>query len=170
MHCELGSVLFMQIFSCFRIIYWKDIPPLELYYMFIENQLWVYFCTIVFVWYISLFQYHTVFFKDLFTCLYVAVHRPSPVATSRCCSSCSIRASHGHPPFLLLQSTGSRSSASLSFGMCMGCIVVAWGISCPSAWGLFLDQGSNLCPLYWQTDSLTLSYQRSSKTTLSWLL
>ena len=64
-HCELGSVLFMQISSCFRIIYWKDFPPLELYYMFIENKLWVYFGTIVFVWYISSFQYHTVLLNGI---------------------------------------------------------------------------------------------------------
>ena len=32
-------------------------------------------------------------------------------------------------------------------------VVVAHGISCPTASGIFLDQGSNLCPLHWQVDS-----------------
>ena len=32
-------------------------------------------------------------------------------------------------------------------------IVVAHGLSCSVACGIFLDQGSNLCPLHWQVDS-----------------
>ena len=32
-------------------------------------------------------------------------------------------------------------------------VVVAHGLSCPTASGIFLDQGSNLCPLHWQVDS-----------------
>ena len=31
----------------------------------------------------------------------------------------------------------------------MGSVVVAHGLSCPMAYGIFLDQGSNLCPLHW---------------------
>ena len=34
-----------------------------------------------------------------------------------------------------------------------GLIVVAHGLSCSPACGIFLDQGSNPCPLYWQADS-----------------
>ena len=33
-------------------------------------------------------------------------------------------------------------------------VVVALGLSCPTACGIFLDQGLNLCPLHWQADSL----------------
>ena len=40
-------------------------------------------------------------------------------------------------------------------------IVVAHGLSCPSAHGIFLDQGLNFCLLHWQVDSLPLSHQGS---------
>ena len=53
---------------------------------------------------------------------------------------------------LLLRSTGSRRAGS---------VVVAHGLSCSSACGIFLDQGSNPCPLHWQTDSQPLCHQRS---------
>ena len=45
---------------------------------------------------------------------------------------------------LLLQSTGSRH---------IGSVVVMHRLSCSAAWGIFLDQGLNLCPLHWQVDS-----------------
>ena len=45
---------------------------------------------------------------------------------------------------LLLQSTGSRRAGS---------VVVAHGLSCSAACGIFPDQGSNPCPLHWQADS-----------------
>ena len=32
----------------------------------------------------------------------------------------------------------------------MGSVVVAYGLSCSTACGIFLDQGSNLCLLHWQ--------------------
>ena len=32
----------------------------------------------------------------------------------------------------------------------MGSVVVAHGLSCPMAYEIFLDQGSNLCPLHWR--------------------
>ena len=41
-------------------------------------------------------------------------------------------------------STGSR---------CAGSVVVAHGLSCSAACGIFLNQGSNPCPLHWQADS-----------------
>ena len=34
-----------------------------------------------------------------------------------------------------------------------GSVVVAYGLSCSAACGIFLDQGSNPCPLHWQADS-----------------
>ena len=37
-----------------------------------------------------------------------------------------------------------------------GSVVVAQRLICPVACGIFLDQGSNLCSLYWQMDSLPL--------------
>ena len=60
---------------------------------------------------------------------------------------------------LLLQSTGSRRAG---FSSCStwaqqlrrkGSVVVVHGLSCSVACGIFLDQGSNLCPLHWQEDS-----------------
>jgi len=37
--------------------------------------------------------------------------------------------------------------------------VVVPTLSCSTAGGIFLDQGSNLCLLHWQADSLPLSHQ-----------
>ena len=53
---------------------------------------------------------------------------------------------------LLLQSIGSR---------CMGSGVVVHGLSCSPAYEIFLDQGLNPCPLYWQVDSYPLRPQGS---------
>ena len=55
---------------------------------------------------------------------------------------------------LLLRSTSSR---------CAGSVVVAHGLSCSAACGIFPDQGSNLCPLHWQTDSQPLRHQGSPR-------
>ena len=35
----------------------------------------------------------------------------------------------------------------------VGSVVVAHGLSCSVACGIFPDQGSNPCPLHWQADS-----------------
>ena len=43
----------------------------------------------------------------------------------------------------------------------MGLEVAAQGFSCTRACGIFLDQGSNLCPLEWQVDSQPLDHQGS---------
>ena len=40
-------------------------------------------------------------------------------------------------------------------------LVVAHGLSSSMACGIFQDQGSNLCLLHWQADSLSLSHQGS---------
>ena len=53
---------------------------------------------------------------------------------------------------LLLRSTGSRRAGS---------VVVAQGLSCSAACGIFPDQGSNPCPLHWQADSQPLRHQGS---------
>ena len=42
----------------------------------------------------------------------------------------------------------------------MGSVVVAQGLRCSAAGGIFLDQGSNLCLLSWQAN-LPLSHQGS---------
>ena len=53
---------------------------------------------------------------------------------------------------LLLRSTGSRRAGS---------VVVAHGLSCSTARGIFPDQGSNPCPLHWQADPQPLRHQGS---------
>ena len=53
---------------------------------------------------------------------------------------------------LLLRSTGSRRASS---------VVVAHGLSCSAACGIFPDWGSNPCPLHWQADSQPLRHQGS---------
>ena len=40
-------------------------------------------------------------------------------------------------------------------------VVVAHGLSCSTAGGIFLDQGSDSCLLHWHADSLPLSYEGS---------
>ena len=55
---------------------------------------------------------------------------------------------------LLLRSTGSRRA---------GPVVVAHGLSCSAACGIFPDQGSNACALHWQADSQPLRHQGSPR-------
>ena len=43
-------------------------------------------------------------------------------------------------------------------------VVVVHGLSCSAVCGILLDQGSNLCLLNWQVDSLPLSRQGPCKT------
>ena len=53
---------------------------------------------------------------------------------------------------LLVRCTGSRH---------VGSVVVAHGLSCYVASGIFPDQESNPCPLHWQADSQPLHHQGS---------
>ena len=65
----------------------------------------------------------------------------------------------------LLQSTGCRCTGFTSCGAWApehaGSVVVVRGFSCPSACGIFPDQGLHPRPLHWQNDSLPLSHQGS---------
>ena len=61
---------------------------------------------------------------------------------------------------LLLQSTGSRRACSA---------VVAHRPSCSAACGILPDQGSNPCPLHWQSDSQPLRHQGSPRTFVSFV-
>ena len=83
----------------------------------------------------------------------VSVRGLSPVAASRGHSSSRCAGLSLSRP-LLLRSTGSRRAGS---------VVVAHGPSCPTACGIFPDQGSNPCPLHWQADSQPLRHQGSPK-------
>ena len=49
---------------------------------------------------------------------------------------------------------GARASLVVALGLySAGSVVVAHGLSCSAACGIFPDQGSNPCPLHWQADS-----------------
>ena len=57
---------------------------------------------------------------------------------------------------------GGKASAVAAPGLVStGSVLVAQGLSCSEACGIFLDQGSNPCPLHWQADSLPLSHKGS---------
>ena len=43
----------------------------------------------------------------------------------------------------------------------LGSVTVVRGLSCSMTCGIFPDQGSNPCPLYWQVDSYPLYHQGS---------
>ena len=68
---------------------------------------------------------------------------------------------------------GSYGSSIILFTGCAeflkDSVVVAHGLSCSVACGIFLDQGSNLCLLHWQADSLVLRYQGSPHMVLLFL-
>ena len=48
----------------------------------------------------------------------------------------------------------------------MGLVVVAFGLSCSEACGIFPDLGSNPCPLHWQVDSYPLHHPGSPTLTV----
>ena len=75
------------------------------------------------------------------------------------------------PCLLLFWNTGSRLWACVVVAYrlnsvaprlpSIGLIVVAHGLSCSMACGIFADQGSNPCLLHWQVNSLPLSHHGS---------
>ena len=95
--------------------------------------------------------------------VFVAASRPSLVAVSGGYSSLRC-VGFSSRWLLLLRSTGSRHMGFSSCGtrasvvvarglQSAGSVVVAHGLSCSAACGIFLDQGLNPCPLHWQEDS-----------------
>ena len=91
-----------------------------------------------------------------------------------CCTGFSLIAECGHlmVVLLLLWSTGSRECGLQQLQrmgsvvgapglQSTGSIAVVHGLNCSIAYGIFLDQGSNLCLLLWQVDSLPLSHHGS---------
>ena len=76
--------------------------------------------------------------------VFVAARGLSLVAASRGCYSSLQCVGFSLRQLLLLQSTGSRRAGS---------VVVAHGLSCSAACGVFPDQGLNPRPLHWQVDS-----------------
>ena len=67
--------------------------------------------------------------------------------------SCGAWASHcGGFSCCRAQPLGAWASVVAARGLSSS-VVVAHELSCSLACGIFLDQGSNLCPLHWQVDS-----------------
>ena len=53
-----------------------------------------------------------------------------------------------------LRALGARASGVVARRLwSAGSVIVAHGLSCSAACGIFADQGSNPCPLHWQADS-----------------
>ena len=77
--------------------------------------------------------------------LFVAVHRLLIAVASRC-GAWALGARASVVVARRLSSCGSQALECSS-------VVVAHGLSCSMACGIFPDQGSNLCPLHWQVDS-----------------
>ena len=77
--------------------------------------------------------------------VFVAVHRCSPVVASK-----------GGGLLLVSACRLLTAVVSLVWSTSLGAwvsVVMEQGPSYLVAYGLFLDQGSNPCPLYWQVDS-----------------
>ena len=103
----------------------------------------------------------------MFICLFLAV-------LSLCCcvdfflvaasvgySSYRAQASHCGG-FLLLSGAFGVWAAVVAAPRLESTVVEVHSLSYPKACGIFLDQGSNLCLLHWQVDSLPLSHQGST--------
>ena len=65
----------------------------------------------------------------------------------------------------LLPSCGAWASHCGDYSCCRARAQSLWhhGLSCPTAWGILLDQGSNLCSLRWHVHSLPLDHQGSPR-------
>ena len=73
----------------------------------------------------------------------LAMHELPLVAASRGCSLVAVWAPHCN---------GFSCCQAWALDM-LGSVVVAHKLSCPAAYGIFPDQGLNLCPLHCQMDS-----------------
>ena len=100
--------------------------------------------------YICVCQFLSSFFSQFynlgfffFICLFLKINQLISGCAGSCCNA---RTSH----------CGSASCCGVQ---AHGFIIVASGLSCPEAGGIFLDQGQNPCPLHWQADSYPLLLQ-----------
>ena len=64
---------------------------------------------------------------------------------------------------------GSSVAAERGLSGSVGSVVVAPRLSCSAARGLFRDQGSNLCLLRWQAESLPVSHKGSPENPFSFM-
>ena len=102
-----------------------------------------------FFFFLILFIYLFIYFWLCW--VFVSVRGLSPVAASGGHSSLQCAGLSLSRP-LPFRSTSSRRTGS---------VVVAHGLSCSAACGIFPDQGLNPCPLHWQADSQPLRHQGS---------
>ena len=103
-----------------------------------------------FFFFFNFYLFIYLFFFNLWLCwVFVSVQGLSLVVASGDHSSSRCAGLSLSRP-LLLRSTGSRRAGS---------VVVAHGLSCSAACGIFPDQSSNPCPLHWQADSQPLRHQ-----------
>ena len=127
---------------CFRVSFsWKD--QIGQWFSSLAAH-WTHLKT----WGLGAFQGHWDFLKDItsFIIKKFSIYVFLAVLGLRCWawtfSSCSATSDWG----------GFSCCGAQALG-CKGSVVAAHGLSCPAACGLFLDQGSNRCPLHWQVDS-----------------
>ena len=127
----------------FLRIYWGEIMPLSN----VLADLRAYFCDYSFFFFNYLFIYLFIYgcVGSSFLCEGFLQLRQVGATLHR-----GARASHYRD--LSLRSTGFRRAGS---------VIVAHGSSFSVACGIFLDQGSNPCPLHWQADSQPLRHQGS---------
>ena len=91
--------------------------------------------------------YYNIFFFLIFIYLFIYFWQCWVFVSVRGLSLVAVSGGHSLSRPLLLRSTGSRRAGS---------VVVAHGLCCSAACGIFPDQGSNPCPLHWQADSTTV--------------
>ena len=87
--------------------------------------------------------------------VFVAVWGLSLVVASRCCSPVAVWGR------LIAVASLVAERGLLSTQASVVVVIVTHGPSCPEACGIFLDQGSNPCPLRWQVGSQPLDHQGS---------
>ena len=99
-------------------------------------------------------------------CVFVAAHGLSLVAASRVYSSCHEWVCHcsgfscwGAQALGVLASVHTGPLIVACRFQSLGSVVVAHGLSCSVACGIFSGQGLNPCSLYWQVDAYPLSHQ-----------
>ena len=137
--CSLVIFLLIYRALCTSLLPWYKLQN------FLPFSYWLGFCCVFFFFLINLFIY-----------LFLAV------LGLRCCTQASSSCGEQGLLFvavcglliarlLLLRSMGSRRTGLSSCGS--RAVVVAHGLSCSAACGIFLDKGSNPCPLNWQADS-----------------
>ena len=103
----------------------------------------------------SVYSVVSLFFLNLFIFwvrwVFIAVCGLSLVVARGPTLQCSARASHcGGFSCCGARALGAQASVVVVF---VSSVVVAPGLSCSMACGIFPDQGWNRCPLHWQADS-----------------